>query len=352
MQIVNVCAPGFDWADSYGRLACELVRHLVEDQGVYVNAYSWGPETDHQPDDIRPYLQRPKLPAVGGIFLGYPTLTRGFGTMLNNGPQMLITNWESTELPSDWPPLLNKFDAISVASVFVRDVMIEHGAACPVEVHPLGLSPSFQPVQRARRRKPFTFLAIADRGRRKGWDAAVLAFARLYKNNPDFRLILKARSEKSFPYTFPNVSNIEIIREDLTDEGMRDLYARADCFIFPARGEGFGLPPREAAATGLPVIATNWSGTADDIRKWAYPLRYTLVEAWSDQDNFRGLGQWAEPDQDHLCELMQHVVAGNPYVQHMAEQATRRVRNLYRWDRFAAQVLGLWNRVNEKEAVI
>lgn len=55
---------------------------------------------------------------------------------------------------------------------------------------------------------------------------------------------------------------------------------------------------------GLPVIATNHGGLAEDIEHWALPLR---VARWSearfgfwDED----LGEWAEPDVAHLVELM------------------------------------------------
>src|ERR1019366_4544938 len=44
---------------------------------------------------------------------------------------------------------------------------------------------------------------------------------------------------------------------------MPRLYASADCFVLPTRGEGFGLPAIEAGACGLPVITTNYSGQTD-----------------------------------------------------------------------------------------
>ncbi len=43
----------------------------------------------------------------------------------------------------------------------------------------------------------------------------------------------------------------------LTDEQLRDWYARAGIFAFPSLDEGFGMPVVEAMAAGIPVIAGN-----------------------------------------------------------------------------------------------
>lgn len=43
----------------------------------------------------------------------------------------------------------------------------------------------------------------------------------------------------------------------LKDEDMPTLYAGAQLFLFPSLYEGFGLPPVEAMACGVPVIASN-----------------------------------------------------------------------------------------------
>ena len=48
--------------------------------------------------------------------------------------------------------------------------------------------------------------------------------------------------------------------EDMPRATLRNLYAAADAFVLPTRGEGWGLPIAEAMAMALPVIATNWSG--------------------------------------------------------------------------------------------
>jgi glycosyltransferase involved in cell wall biosynthesis len=43
------------------------------------------------------------------------------------------------------------------------------------------------------------------------------------------------------------------------------LYGSADIFVFPSIFEAFPIPPIEAMASGLPVVATRVGGTAESV---------------------------------------------------------------------------------------
>jgi glycosyltransferase involved in cell wall biosynthesis len=45
----------------------------------------------------------------------------------------------------------------------------------------------------------------------------------------------------------------------LRDADLRSLYTHADALLFPSLAEGFGLPPLQAAACGVPVVASDLS---------------------------------------------------------------------------------------------
>src|SRR6185437_7176382 len=93
---------------------------------------------------------------------------------------------------------------------------------------------------------------------------------------------------------------------------MPRLYASADCFVLPSRGEGWGRPYMEAASTQLAVLATRWSGPMDflhDRNSFLIDIEGVVpAPRHSDREIYIGHG-WAEPSADHLAALMKHVVA-------------------------------------------
>jgi glycosyltransferase involved in cell wall biosynthesis len=58
---------------------------------------------------------------------------------------------------------------------------------------------------------------------------------------------------------------VYILHGDMTDEEIHSLYVhpKLNAFVSLAHGEGFGLPLFEAAYSGMPVVATGWSGQLD-----------------------------------------------------------------------------------------
>ena len=61
---------------------------------------------------------------------------------------------------------------------------------------------------------------------------------------------------------------IHVLHGRLSEQDLHSVYQdeRVKGYVTTAHGEGFGLPVFEAAYSGLPVVATNWSGYLDFLR--------------------------------------------------------------------------------------
>lgn len=332
MASINVCSPNFIPADSYGRIALELAHHL-EAQGLHVNPI--GP--------LSPQTHLSSL-SWGGLLLGYPTLHPSFGALVNGGPRLAITVFESSILPPGWVDALNPCQGVIVPSHWAAETFRANGVGAPVHVLPQGVSAAFTYRERPAD-GPFTFITIADRGERKGWTHVIQAFGKAFAHNPDVRLILKARAgHPLFSYAgFRNqMPNVEIICENYTDEQMADLYGLSHVFVSAGR-EGYGLPPREFAATGGLSLALGWGGTADDLDQWGLAIPHDTETAWADRaDWHRKLGEWGVADVDALAAQMQLVHAHYDAYRDFRQRASVFVRTHYRWDRYARQVHAIW----------
>lgn len=118
----------------------------------------------------------------------------------------------------------------------------------------------------------------------------------------------------------PEVREFIFIDSGVKDDDLLEMYRAASLFVYPSKAEGFGIPPLEAAALGVPVLCSNTSAMKDfsffganHIDPYDYPafkqrLRQTLT---------------APPDPAALAEV------------------TATVRREYSWEASAAKLLGL-----------
>lgn len=333
MTILTVCSPSFDPADSYGRIASELATYLSSHAHVNRLALDGsGRGAVH--------------PAMGGILLGYPTLHQQFGGMVDAGPKIAITMFESTVLPEGWTDALNQCDAVIVPATFLIAIFRRAGVTVPIHVVPLGVSAEFMRYTPRLKKagEPFTFITIGDRGIRKGWMEACTAFVRAFGDDMNYRLIIKARNPFPFQVTNPN---IEVVTGDMTNAELAELYTRAHVMVFPTRGEGYGLPPREFVATGGLSLVTNWGGTAEDLSHWAIPIPATTEPAWAGDDKWHGeLGEWARPNVDMLASQMSSIRQLYWFYREFREMSANDMHR-QTWDVFSQRIFAIWRNVLE-----
>ncbi|MHC5037364.1 MAG: glycosyltransferase family 4 protein [Planctomycetota bacterium] len=88
------------------------------------------------------------------------------------------------------------------------------------------------------------------------------AFALLRKDAFDLQLVITGPKDRHTPSVVAHVaqrglSDRVVFTGNIADRDLSALYAGAAVLVFPSLYEGFGLPPLEAFATGVPVVASN-----------------------------------------------------------------------------------------------
>lgn len=95
-----------------------------------------------------------------------------------------------------------------------------------------------------------------------------------------------------------------LLHGHMLPEEVNQLYKhpKINGLVSATRGEGYGLPLLEAAASGLPVLATNWSGHLDFLNKGKFiKFNYELKDINSakiDSQIFVKGSKWAEVDEE------------------------------------------------------
>lgn len=97
---------------------------------------------------------------------------------------------------------------------------------------------------------------------------------------------------------------LHLIHGNMSSEEVASLYHldTVKAYVSATRGEGYGLPLIDAAVAGLPVIATNWSGHLEFLKKGMFiPVDYEMTQISNkkvDKRIFHEGFRWAEPKKE------------------------------------------------------
>lgn len=190
-----------------------------------------------------------------------------YGIMqLRNDVRLIYTMFESDQIPEDWPDYLALADEVLVPSKWCADVFAKRGVKATVV--PLGYNDRiFSYMERdiaVEAERDFTFIHYNSFNIRKGFFEVFHAFNEEFTQNERVKLILKSTDKRAPIPVIPSVyPNIEVITGEYPENDLVKLLGRADCMVYPSRGEGFGITPLEAMATGMPAIVPNEHGITE-----------------------------------------------------------------------------------------
>ena len=264
---------------------------------------------------------------------------------LGNDKQYRVgyTPWESTVIPDTWKYYMQQQDQIWTTSKFCYDVFQSYNVHDDIHIVPHGIDPEVWTINDRTLTDRFNFLHIGGNSERKGAQKVVDTFLDLYDGDESKHLIIKSNGPSEARWRRPdfyggNIGHhpqVTAIPNDLSESDLVKIYHQAHCLVYPTNGEGFGFIPFQGIATGLPTIATNLTATAD-FAEMSMPLNAT----WTDGIGLH-LGKWAEPDMDHLRELMTNVVDDWETHKKKAMQSARIIHSTQTWDHIAKLVIDI-----------
>jgi glycosyltransferase involved in cell wall biosynthesis len=144
-----------------------------------------------------------------------------------------------------------------------RVVVIPNGVRHDMVDAQYGAYPQAAPFDEQRWPRDFV-LYVGRFHARKNIDRLLEAFARSRSRRNGLRLVLAGRDLWSGERIARRIRELHLEQEvvcpgHVPDTTLAELYRRARVFAFPSLHEGFGIPPVEAMAYGVPVLACSIS---------------------------------------------------------------------------------------------
>ncbi len=168
---------------------------------------------------------------------------------------------------------------------------------------------------------------------RKNIPGLIKAFCSLKKHHKiSQKLVIVGMKDILYQEIFDTVKHLELNGEvvftgRVDQEDLPIMYNGADLFVYPSFGEGFGIPPLEAMACGIPVITSNTT---------------SLPEVVGDA------GIMVDPHSERqLAKAMYDVLRDCRLQRKMEIRGLKQVKR-FSWDRTAEKVLKVYEEVYEE----
>jgi len=205
-----------------------------------------------------------------------------------------------------------------------------------IRVVHLGVESRFRPINnvenfRLKNKLPSKMiLNVGTLEPRKNVVSLIKSFKKLKERGfKDGKLVIAGNKGWLYEEIFKEVGHSDLKQEILflgvvKDEDLPLLYNCADIFVYPSLYEGFGLPPLEAMACGIPVITSNTS---------------SLPEVIGDA------GIMIDPtDINSLCDSMYVLLKDKELWNRMRNMGLERSK-LFSWDNTAEKILKVYDEV-------
>lgn len=293
-----------------------VTRHIKYDSGEYKNSEREEELAQRDTRDVDIVLQH---------------TTPNESQVKEGAFNVLYFAWETDRVPNEWVEKINEMDLVLVPCKENIRAARRSGVIVPMKkIHHAFDKKKYEyehePYSIPGLENGFKFLAICQYSKKKGVDPLLKAYLSEFNKEDNVALILKIYigsadtkdeknhiqhlvSEMKSILRIQEYSPIILVHDIISDEDINKLYATADCYCLPSRGEGWGIPHFDALGFGLPAIATNWGGPTEFINSdcgWLVDYNMSPVVNMPHPHPFMYTGKdnWAEPHVNHLKACM------------------------------------------------
>ena len=269
-----------------------------------------------------------------------------------DGPKIAYNVWESTLQPEGYFNKLKDFDEMWVPSKWQRDCTIAQGyPKDKIKVVPEGVDiHTFYPDYTATHpltKDKFTFFLAGRWDYRKSIKEIIETFIKTFDKDEDVELIVsvdnpfsndgfKSTEERLKHYGLED-DRIKILHFPPREEYIR-LLKSCSVFVSCARAEGWNLPLIESMACGTPSIYSNCSGQLEFAQGRGIPVRisHELPVSASTYNHFNeNVGNYYEPDFNHLSEMMKLSYEKYDTFKKLALVDSETIRKEFSWEHVA-----------------
>lgn len=327
----------------HGRYYASLLREFEE-----IALFPWDDVPAHEllPPFVVTALEKAADDTENNPGIGIGILNRM--SLVSGSFRVASTVWETSRIPEQELAHLEGIDQVWIPSQWGRSVLVDNGIDSDrIRVIPEGVDTArFFPAPHdtsCTDSRPFRFLCVGKWEQRKGIDILLRAWCQAFLPHENVELALHCHN--------PHLPNFQLEKaldalklpphapilpsHPCHDHRMGDVYRNSDAFVLPTRGEGWGLPVIEAMACGLPVVVTNYSAPLEYANSTnAFLIDVEQMVPVNDHHHFDAdtdFGKWAQPDREHLAQLLRYVYENREEASHRGQQAARDASENWTW---------------------
>lgn len=211
---------------------------------------------------------------------------------------------------------LNQMDVVFSAGEWAKKIMEDNGVKSKIVPISIGVdTETFFPVQKENHEKVI-FINCGKWEIRKGHDVLLDIFNNAFNKEDNVELwmmnsnlFISQEEQKEWEKYYTNSAlgdKIKIVPRMQSPKNVHNIFARADCGIFPSRAEGWNMECAELMAMGKHVIVSNCTAHSDYCNENnSILVDLPHMEKAHDGKWFLGTGNWHKIDQKAMGDFSQ-----------------------------------------------